>query len=608
MNIVTLRKFMFRAGFAMGMFLLVSNNAIGQKENRPSDPSQLIAQENMKNLEINGAVQKAINDSGILRDKIDAKIHSEFTELKAEVRDILDFMKSFIYSIFALLVGLLGVQLYIVDSRVRSEIGVRSEKTINEIKRKFKSQMETALKELRQQLNDTHKEEARKIHNSLDFQRSLVSLSKLRADVDEPSLRHPLSQRAKWEIDKYLKAIKDRPEDSLSALDLEIKGDSFHYLAGPSTPDARMEIEDEAIFSYTKALRMLASDKEKMTLPEDMECKPENYELFRKLANAYAGREKYRNACFLYKKLTEDNKFSDIANLDARVWLSWGDACQSQHKFEKFEEAIDKYKKAMEISREDNRPGSIYWEAVYQKGNACTAIGSYKDTIECYTEIEKEIKKAKVSNPFAFQYFKWFFFSMGDAYRKAGGQENLAKSIVYYNEELGILTIDEDQDSRNNRLGETNYRLGRVCADQGLYEDAIKLYQVADEYDYLSKYNYLNHKSYAALACYGYALRQSDDEEKKKDGLSKLREAIDKASAKWDERNKDFDKDGINDEQKYYLAMCYALSDGDADKAKALKLLQDIVKNPTMKIWVQAANYSDFVTIKNEIKALIKST
>ncbi|MEI7867151.1 MAG: hypothetical protein WCI11_04605 [Candidatus Methylumidiphilus sp.] len=597
------KKLIISAGFVLGILFLLSGNVAGQQDSQASVVSNIKSEEPLtdhQRVEIQKIIRESISDSGVLRDKIEEKF-------KAGLDEISHKDTFYITILWSLIGGGIAINWFTVKNRVDNELKSTRNETDKELKT-FKNQLhgfgkkieetiqksEGDLTKYKQTMDDKLK--ALEQGATEEFQ-CIIALQQMQYrlfnyfDLNEPSLRHPLTESAEKFINAYLHKVEELKgkiiDLKLTFIDFEREGDARHYLANSIKKDVeRCKIEEEAIQCYFNALNKPPGDEKFEELNfskvntstwinviKNRKIDEWSHDILRKVANACCGAGIYEEAIKIYKKL------NDYTESDARVWLSLGDAYKGQGDYS---EALGCYNNVESLMKSNTKPRSIYWEALYQSGNIHSGRGHYDDAIKYYKPISDAIKE----EPSRSKDFPWVNHSLGDAYRKHGIPED---SLKYYQAEIDLVCLDEGQDDKNKRLGETHYKLGRSHTDMKEYENAISDYENAETYNFTLPIYY---------AFYGYALSKSKEPDKQKKAQEKLDLARSNAKS-------EFEADETNFENKYSLAVCYAFHKDV--KQNALDHLPDIFeKKPFMKAWAKAANYSDFVTIKDEVKALVE--
>ena len=478
-----------------------------------------------------------------------------------------------------------------------SEMDIAQKKMQEDIKETINSKIQEELENSKKNLDDNQlpsmvkkaEERFNQHFNSLIIlQQFQYRLRNVLTDLEKPSMRHAVTPAAKYEIERYLTEMEGidenlskmniEPKDVLTSFDWEQKGDVYHYIC--ADPEQNIEgikkYKEMAIFCYKQAILSASkrSIKEggfiEQSIEDIVKLKANAYtcRIKIKLGNAYSANLDYWRAIEQYELVVDNFKY------DADAWHSFGDALQGAKLFEK---AVEVYGKAIELRNNENekQSGSLLWESLYQQGNAYISLEKYDEAIKCYEEINMP------------RYFTWYFHGFGDAYRKSGKIENIEKSIPIYKRELGLLpNVDHD-----NRLNETAYKIGRSYLDIGKCEKAIEIFYETDK-----KYKFSNRAKPLWDAFFGYALSLSKDEKERVAGATRLNNAVQNALKQKTDEPKP--------QNIYDLAVCYALNHQRNEAIFELTSLFNDQKYT--KSWAKAANYSDFVTIKDEVKALVE--
>lgn len=465
---------------------------------------------------------------------------------------------------------------------------------------------------LKSQFKETLDQTTRDAKDSLNylvrFHQDQYILARRIEDIEEPSLRHLLTDESKamiWQYVTELEQMKKKiPEINLTSFDCEITGDAYHYLAGIDTQgDKKKEkmkedCEEKAIKYYMFAIKEKAHPSILRTQPgrgksvnqlvqklifwqtqdrgrEEVneEVNVENYKLKRKLANAYAGIGNYEKAIQQYQDVKDK-----LPEIDPLIYISWGDALKGQ---EDFEGAVKQYSTAIEIMdkhTDKKRFCKDYIECHYQKGNVLTALGRYDEAIEFLDKARKLAEKENLI-------LKWVNQSLADAYRKNCNYES---SIKYYE-------LEKIQHPDN---GETYFREGQAHDMQATELSFQKVhldYFKPEENDHLTVQAYYqkaeecylrackNYKTPVFLAYFGYALKELGDESL---GSEYLKEAISIQKQKLN------DKKNRTAQGYYDLAVCYAMDKNTQDALEWLKKACD--KSPYPSVWAQESKCLDF--------------
>lgn len=162
--------------------------------------------------------------------------------------------------------------------------------------------------------------------------------------------------------------------------------------------------------------------------------------------------DKYEEAIECYKKSLELNPKKDDA---------YNNMGTTYRKLGKEQEAIESYKQAIEINPKQN-------DAYYNMGNAYDDIGKYEKAIELYTKAIEINPKDDGS-----------YYNMGNTYRKLGKYE---ESIELYKKSIEI--NPEDDDSYHN--------MGNAYRKLDKYEESIESYKKAIEIDPKDEESYYN--------------------------------------------------------------------------------------------------------------------
>lgn len=457
---------------------------------------------------------------------------------------------------------------------------------------------------------------------TIQLHEATLQLTREIADLEEPSIRHPVPTTLKASIRRFIQKVDDRkrafreayaqlsdrgqseglPEES--AQDVRTLGEAYHYIG---------EYKEAAEY-FEKECDLL--DKELERLKDDKYLREEHIihvealreglirdrdTALRHLGNSVAGNKDPRRAIREYDKI----KFSDDLETQMAVAVSRAHAFKAMQDYGRAVEECKKAKDAYErcdFASFSEAGGSVvahakrcYWEARYELANALTALGDYDGARKEYGELTKNLKDASEAvEPI------WLYVAFGQCLWK-----NSAWRDAHQQFELAEKRADE---APLQKRGKVLYHIGRLYISQGLFakaEDAFREiedqhYSLDDECEILFSVFF----GYARLKGAVHETCRSDGRNRIQQAITRLESAFDSARSK--QKGPEYAYEIVG--PSYNFAIGLALQGEQNGKGRALKLLRKVTEPPynfsCVKAWAKAAGYSDFIELKKDLEFL----
>jgi tetratricopeptide (TPR) repeat protein len=428
--------------------------------------------------------------------------------------------------------------------------------------------------------------------STIELQEARSQLARTIADLDEPFIRHTVSELVKSEINKFtekvkakqtahaeaLKNVKDIKIETNQISDFVLLGKAYHYIND-------VENFKKAIKAFETALDLNKDNKDNDKIWFN--------DIYLRLGNSYAGCKNYPKAIKQYKQIKEENiqKFISMAH--------------SYKPLLKFEEAITEMTKVIAGSLKDKDKN--YWEAVYEKANLLVGLGQYSDALRLYTESIDTIKDGKKTTEPV-----WLYLSCGECVWKSGN--NYPEAWDYY-KKAQIEALSYEGGKYTNKVLYKQLRLYIDDTSKGdyRYQEACNLFLDGDK----NRKDLGKVDSENLLNIYlGFALITTGQGES---GRTMINSAVENLRTVYDKVNSDLeDEKEHRDKCKYTLCYPYyelaqglAIQNNKKSIDEAIKLLRILINDTDfyfVKEWAKAAECSDFIVIKDnpEFKEIIE--